>query len=186
MLLRRSKTLQEASKTLPRASKARKSTENQWCFNISRVGPTRFQEGFKTLHTASKTLQDAPRCPQDASKTPQDAPQDAPRRPKTPPRRPQDAPKTPQDASKTLRKAPKMLSSRAGLPKTAKSPKCKENQWFFNVFSVGPARFQGVLRGSKRHVFEGFRRFSDIFEDFPEDFVSIPRRRFYVLLLLLL
>ena len=109
---------------------------------------------FMTPPRRPKTLQDAPKTPPRRPKTPPKTPQDAQRRPKTPPRHPQDAPKTPQDASKTLRKAPKMLSSRAGLPKTAKSPKSKENHWFFNVFSVGSARFLGVLRGSKRHVFE--------------------------------
>ena len=129
---------------------------------------TRPKDGPQTFLRRPQTPQDAPKTPQDTPTTPQDGP----RRPRTPPKCPQDAPKTPQDASKTLRKAPKMLSSRAGLPKTAKSPKCKENQWFFNVFSVGPARFQGVLRGSKRHVFEGFRRFSDMFDDF----LGVPRQ----------
>jgi hypothetical protein len=134
--------------------------------------PQRASRRFIAPPRRSKTLQVAPKTPPRRPKTPPKTPQDAQRRPKTPPRHPQDAPKTPQDASKTLRKAPKMLSSRAGLPKTAKSPKCKENHWFFNVFSVGSARFPGVLRGSKRHVFEGFRRFSDMFDDF----LGVPRQ----------
>ena len=116
--------------------------ENQWFFNVFSVGPHRIQEGFKKLQDASRRFTTPPRRSKTVRRRLQDAPRrskTSPRRSKTPPRRSKTPPRCLQDASKTRR-----------APKAANSLNTYEHQWFVNVFSVGTARFQEVLRGSKR------------------------------------
>ena len=171
MLLIRSKTLQEASKTLPRASKARKTKENLWFFNVFRFGPNRFQAGFKTLHDASKPLQHAPRRPQDAPRRPPRRPktsQDAPKTPQDAPKTPQDAPRRPKDTPKTPPRRPKMLPRRSekppryflvapGSPTRLHLQNVRKTNGLSTLSVSDQLVFNGVLRGSKRHVFECVR-----------------------------